>query len=82
MCSQRGVMEEWNCVDDRDLQNWTGVEVCITCQHFTYGVDQHCHTRVGCNLRQKQSQQGQHLKKRCKLWFSALEIKAERLLFT
>ena len=37
-------------------------------QHFTYGVDQHCHTMVGCNLRQKQLQQGQHLKKRCKLW--------------
>jgi hypothetical protein len=30
--------------------------------------DQHCHTMVGCNLRQKQLQQGQHLKKRCKLW--------------
>ena len=36
--------------------------------YFTYGVDQHCHTMVGCNLRQKQLQQGQHLKKRCKLW--------------
>jgi hypothetical protein len=23
---------------------------------------------VGCNLRQKQLQQGQHLEKRCKLW--------------
>ena len=40
----------------------------MTCQHFTYGVDQHCHTMVGCNLRKKQLQQGQHLKKRCKLW--------------
>ena len=30
----------------------------MTCQHFTYGVDQHCHTMVGCNLRQKQRQQG------------------------
>ena len=39
-----------------------------TCQHFIYRVDQHCHTMVGCNLRQKQLQQGQHLKKRCKLW--------------
>ena len=44
------------------------VLVCMTCQHFTYGVDQHCHTMVGCNLRQKQLQQGEHLKKRCKLW--------------
>ena len=40
----------------------------MTCQHFTYGVDQHCHTMVGCNLRQKQLQQGEHQKKRCKLW--------------
>ena len=39
----------------------------MTCQHFTYGVDQHCHTMLGCNLRQKQLQQGQHLKKKCKL---------------
>ena len=40
----------------------------MTCQHLAYGVDQHCHTVVGCNLRQKQLQQGQHLKKRFKLW--------------
>ena len=42
------VMEEWDFVDDRDLQNWKGGVVCMTCQHFTYGVDQHCHTMVGC----------------------------------
>ena len=42
--------------------------VFMICQHFTYGVDQHCHTMVGFNLRQKQLQHGQHLKKRCKLW--------------
>ena len=40
----------------------------MTCQYFVYGVDQHCQTMVGCNLRQKQFQQGEHLKKRCKLW--------------
>ena len=33
----------------------------MTCQHFTYGVDQHCHTMVGCNLGQT-AQQGEHLK--------------------
>ena len=44
-------MEEWDFVDDRDLQSWKGGVVCMTCQHFTYGVDQHCHTMVGCNLR-------------------------------
>ena len=30
-------------VDKRELQGWKGGCVCITCQHFTYGVDQHCH---------------------------------------
>ena len=28
---------------------------------------------VGCHLRQKQLQQGQHLKKRCKLWAPILQ---------
>ena len=37
-------------------------------RHFTYGVNQHCHTLLGCNLRQQQLQQGEHLKKKCKLW--------------
>jgi len=60
-------MEDWDFVDDRDLQNWKDGVACMTCQHFIYGVDQHCHAMVGCNLRQKQLQQGKHLKKRCKL---------------
>ena len=64
-------MEEWGYVDECELQNWKGGVVCMTCQHFIYGVDQLCHTMVGCNLRQKQLQQGQHLKKRCKLWAPA-----------
>ena len=61
-------MEEWDFLDERELQNWKGGVVCMTCQHFTYGVDEHCHTLLGCILRQRQLQQGQHLKKRCKLW--------------
>ena len=61
-------MEEWGFVDERDLQNWKGGVVCMTCQHFIYGVDQHCRTMVGCNLSQKQLQQGEHLNKRCKPW--------------
>ena len=38
----------------------------MTYQYFTYGVDQHCHMKVGCNLRQKRLQQGEHLEKRYK----------------
>ena len=40
----------------------------MTCQHFVYGVDRHCHTVLACNLRQRQLPQEAHLKKRCKLW--------------
>ena len=39
-------MEEWQFIDERELQNWKGGVVCMTCQHFIYGVDQHCHTMV------------------------------------
>ena len=43
----------------------------MTCQHFTYCVDKHCCSMVGCNLRQKQLHQDRHLKKRCNLWARA-----------
>ena len=57
MYLQRGVMKERDFVDEDDLQNRKGGVICMICQHFTYGVDQHFHTMVGCNLRQKQLQQ-------------------------
>ena len=60
-------MEEWGLIDDAELQCRNGVCICMTCQHFAYGVDQHCYTLLGCTLRQKQLQQGQHLKKKYKL---------------
>ena len=61
-------MEEWPFFDHHDLEGWKGSKVCMTCQHFSYGVDRHCHTLVGCNLRQQQLQQGEHLTKRCQQW--------------
>ena len=61
-------MEEWGFVEDLDLQGWKGACLCMTCQHFAYGIDQHCPTLVGCNVRQKQLRQGDHLTKRCTLW--------------
>ena len=39
-------MEEWDFVDDHDLQSWKGGVVCVTCQHFTYGVEQNCRACV------------------------------------
>ncbi|WP_392346351.1 hypothetical protein [Parasynechococcus sp.] len=45
-------MEEWGFVGERDLENWKGGMACMTYQRFTYGVDEHCHTWLACNLRQ------------------------------
>ena len=61
-------MEEWGFVDELDLKAWKGACIGMTCQHFAYGVDEHCRTLVGCNLRQKQLKQGDHLTKRCRQW--------------
>ncbi|WP_371639039.1 hypothetical protein [Synechococcus sp. UW179A] len=45
-------MDEWDYVDEGGLQNWKGARICLTCQHFTYGVDAHCRKKVACKLRQ------------------------------
>ena len=60
-------MEYWAFVDERVLRNWKRGVVSMVCQQVIYGDDKHCHTIVGCKLRQKQLQQRQHLRKRCKL---------------
>ena len=62
------VMEEWDFVDERELQGWKGACICMTCQNFCCGVDKHCLTVLGFNARQQQLQQGDYLKKKCKLW--------------
>ena len=61
-------MEEWDYIEDQDLLNWKGNRICITCQHFVYRLDGHCHTILGCKLKRKQLQQGEHLLKRCEHW--------------
>ena len=66
-------MEEWEYIDDRELQSWKGNRICITCQHFTYGVDLQCRTILGCKLKRQQLQQGEHLLKRCEHWSSVVD---------
>ena len=43
-------MEEWGHADDRVIQRSYTAEVCMSCAWFTYGIDAHCHTCVGCAL--------------------------------
>ena len=58
-------MEEWGHADDRVIQRSYTAEVCISCAWFTYGMEAHCHTCVGCALMQARVEQGQHLMHRC-----------------
>ena len=51
-------MEEWAFVDEGELLSFRGSEACMTCQHFTHGVDAHCHTLVACRLRQQRLADG------------------------
>ena len=69
-------MDEWEYVDEEELQNWKGARICLTCQHFTYGVDSNCRTMVGCKLRLQLLQQGDHLTKRCRHWFPTWQDQA------
>ena len=59
-------MEEWGHADDRVIQRSYTAEVCISCAWFTYGIDAHCHTCVGCALMQALLEQGQHLTHGCR----------------
>ena len=67
-------MEEWDFVDESELQGWKGGVVCMTCQHFAYGVDRHCHTLLACNLRRRQLAQDDHLKSAASFGLLRLEI--------
>ena len=68
-------MEEWAHVDDRVMQRSYTAEVCISCAWFTYGMDAHCHTCVGCALMEKQLEQGQHLTHCCRNWKAVHKMK-------
>ena len=45
----------------------------MTCQHFSWGVDGHRHTLLGCTLRQGLLQHGEHLTRQCEHWASVTE---------
>ena len=40
--------EEWDFVDG--LKRTKTARVCMTCQHFAYATDQHCHTLLICGF--------------------------------
>ena len=76
MCTCRRVMEKWGFVDEWRLARSYSSKVCMTCQHFSYGVDAHCHTLLGCTLLGGLLQNGDHLTQRCEHWSAVTEMKA------
>ena len=61
-------MEEWGFIDDAELQGWKGACICMTCQHFSYATDRHCHTLLTCSLQRRLVPHGEHLTKKCRNW--------------
>ena len=56
--------EEWGFVDG--LKSTRSSCVCMTCKHFSYVCDQHCHALLACGLQRRQVPHGEHLTKRCR----------------
>ena len=70
-CTQSHIMEaieEWGHADDRVIQRQYSEKVCMSCAWFTYGIDAHCHTCVGCALMEALLEPGQHLTHGCPNW--------------
>ena len=58
--------EEWDFVDG--LKQTRSSCVCMTCQHFSYATNQHCHTLLTCALREGLILHSEHLTKKCGNW--------------
>ena len=55
----------------RPLQGSTGLH---DMSAPSWGVDGHCHTLLGCNLRRGLLQHGEHLTRQCEHWSSVTEV--------
>ena len=54
----------------------------MTCQHFQYSVDVHCHTLLDCNLWLGSLQDGEHLTQCYEHWSAATEMKTSGTVIT
>ena len=46
----------------------------MTCQHFSYATNQHCHTLLTCALREGLILHSEHLTKKCGNWMVRREV--------
>ena len=65
--------EQWEYLEEGSLKKSRSACVCMTCQHFNYCCDKHCHTLLTCHIRQRLIPHGEHLTSRCPLWMPRRE---------
>ena len=65
--------EEWEYLEEGFLKKSRSACICMTCQHFNYCCDRHCHTLLTCHVRQRLILHGEHLTSRCPLWMPRRE---------
>ena len=58
--------EGWDYAEG--LKQTKTARVCMTCQHFSYATDRHCHTLLTCSLQRLLVPHGEHLTKKCRNW--------------
>ena len=68
--------EEWNYFENNEKLKNKRTKICITCNHFRYIADSHCHTLLTCALHRRLMQQGSHLNKGCNSWIKTKIIYA------
>ena len=60
--------DQWDYIEEGVLSQTRSSRVCITCQHFDYTTDPHCHTLLTCRLQARLIPNGEHLTKKCRHW--------------
>ena len=65
------------------IEEWSyNSKAWMTCQHFQYSVDAHCHTLLECNLWLGSLQDGEHLTQCYEHWSAATEMKSSGTVIT
>ncbi len=73
---QRYTEEEgWEYIKKGTLKLSCTARVCMTCVHFRYACDHHCHTLLTCTAHYRLIPQGAHLNHKCPLWHKTYEDK-------
>ena len=65
----------WEYLEEGTLKMSRSARVCMTCVHFRYSCDKHCHTLLTCRAHSRLIPQGSHLTSRCPQWHKSYEYK-------